>query len=204
MATAAQLLANQANAQHSTGPKTAEGKASSSRNNHQHGLTLGIFTLSPEAEARFCEFEAKLRAELKPEGAIELEAFQQFIDGARRLEKIRSLIGELFIECGDDPLVCPETEAKLRPLTRYRAAAEMIVYRAIKTLRELQTIRLFRLLHLTKEEEDVIPPMVNPATKIFLAGAFLGHNDRELFYHLYGPEPFTSRLPPLPPLPPDR
>ncbi len=39
MATAAQIAANQANAQKSTGPKTPPGKAASSRNATKHGLS---------------------------------------------------------------------------------------------------------------------------------------------------------------------
>ena len=67
MASAAQVLANQANAQHSTGPKSEAGKARASRNNLKHGLTLGVLTLSPEEQTQFCEFEAKMRAECNPE-----------------------------------------------------------------------------------------------------------------------------------------
>ena len=49
MSTQAQLAANQANAQLSTGPNTEEGKAASSRNNLTHGLTYrgGMFVLLP-------------------------------------------------------------------------------------------------------------------------------------------------------------
>ncbi len=44
MSTSAQITANQHNAQHSTGPKTPEGKATASRNRFQHGLR-GEFTI---------------------------------------------------------------------------------------------------------------------------------------------------------------
>lgn len=90
MATAAQTLANQANAQHSTGPKTAEGKAKASENNIKHGLCLGILVLSPDQQAHMAKFEAKMRQELKPFGAMEETVFAQFIDAAARLEKSRA------------------------------------------------------------------------------------------------------------------
>ncbi len=48
MSTQAQILANQANSLHSSGPKTEEGKAISSKNNFRHGLT------GPDV-ARFCQ-----------------------------------------------------------------------------------------------------------------------------------------------------
>ena len=43
MSTEAQITANQANAQHSTGPKTEAGKAASSQNSWKHGLAVGVF-----------------------------------------------------------------------------------------------------------------------------------------------------------------
>ena len=152
MASAAQTLANQANAQRSTGPKTVEGKARASRNNLRHGFTLGVLTVKPEEQAEFCEFEAKFRAECRPEGMFECEALQQFIDAAWRLRAIRRLVAEMFEKHQDEPIVHPDTEAELRQLNRYRAAAEMTAYRAVKTLRELETLRLFRQFNLTKEE----------------------------------------------------
>ncbi len=203
MSSPAQVLANQANAQHSTGPKTDAGKAKSSRNNLRHGLTLGILVLDDADRAQFCEFEAKMRAELKPEGLMECEAFQQFLDAAARLKKVRALLGAIYAKCDDDPLVVPETEAEMAQLIRYRAAAEMAIYRSIKILRELQTTRLFRLFHVTPEEQLVIPPLVKPGLKMFVDGALYGHNDRELYYNIFGADKFCLRLPWLPPGLPD-
>ncbi|MBL8241491.1 MAG: hypothetical protein JNM66_28965 [Bryobacterales bacterium] len=202
MSSPAQVLANQANSRHSTGPKTVEGKAKSSRNNLRHGLSLGVLVLDEAARARFCEFEAKMRAELKPEGFMECEAFQQFIDAAARLDKVRDLLAAIYAKCCDDPLVVPETEAEMAQLIRYRAAAEMAIYRSVRILRELQTTRLFRLFHVTPEEQLVIPPLVRPGLKMFVDGALYGHNDRELFYNIHGAETFCLRLPWLPPGPP--
>jgi len=51
---ASQERANQENARHSTGPKSAEGKTRSSRNAYQHGLSIPIWAdreLTAEAEA---------------------------------------------------------------------------------------------------------------------------------------------------------
>jgi hypothetical protein len=42
MATEKQIAANRANAKRSTGPKTAAGRARSSRNAYRHGLSLEL------------------------------------------------------------------------------------------------------------------------------------------------------------------
>ena len=66
MATSAQLTANRANAQHSTGPKTPEGKSISSNNNFHHGF-CGRFTVLPsESQQEFDELNAALRNEHQP------------------------------------------------------------------------------------------------------------------------------------------
>ncbi|MBI2685448.1 MAG: hypothetical protein HYX27_03955 [Acidobacteria bacterium] len=194
MATAAQVLANQANAQLSTGPKSEEGKQKASRNNLQHGLTLGVHAIAESEKSEFCEFEANFRAEVKPEGIFENEAFQQFIDAAWRLRKIEKIIADLINEYNEDPFVHPDTEASLKPLTRYRAAAEMIAYRAIKTLCDLQTTRLAQMWHLTPEEREVFPPLVHPPLKAMIDDCLYAHNDREIFYYIYESEPFDGRL----------
>lgn len=67
----AQLAANHANAQHSTGPRSAEGKAASSANSFRHGLTSRQIVL-PQEDAR--EFESVRQSMLtsnRPANAIE-------------------------------------------------------------------------------------------------------------------------------------
>ncbi|MBV9248045.1 MAG: hypothetical protein JO227_02200, partial [Acetobacteraceae bacterium] len=66
MSTPAQVNANRANAQQSTGPKAAEGKAIASRNNFQWGF-CGRFSVLPcESQAEFDELKAALRNEHQP------------------------------------------------------------------------------------------------------------------------------------------
>ncbi|MGI8960130.1 MAG: hypothetical protein ACR2IV_10295 [Bryobacteraceae bacterium] len=71
MTSAAQLAANQSNAQHSTGPKTQAGKAISARNNFRHGFS-GAFTVLPwESQDEFDMLLGGLRDEHKPSGLTE-------------------------------------------------------------------------------------------------------------------------------------
>jgi choline dehydrogenase-like flavoprotein len=65
LSTSAQFIANQANAQQSTGPKTPEGKAIAARNNFRHGFT-GEFTVLPwEQQEEFDRLLNALRDEHK-------------------------------------------------------------------------------------------------------------------------------------------
>ena len=66
MSTTAQTAANQANAQHSTGPKTEQGKAIASLNNLRHGFN-GSFSVMPwESQDEFDFLFIDLRVEYKP------------------------------------------------------------------------------------------------------------------------------------------
>jgi hypothetical protein len=70
MATAAQITANRANALHSTGPATPEGKARVSQNALKHGLTSKHLVIRPDEEAEFATLRDALEAELAPEGEL--------------------------------------------------------------------------------------------------------------------------------------
>ena len=71
MATEAQIAANQANAQHSTGPTTPEGKQNSSKNRIRHGLT-GEFTVLPcEDLDAYGQLLYQLRADHAPTNTTE-------------------------------------------------------------------------------------------------------------------------------------
>jgi hypothetical protein len=66
MSTSAQIAANQANAEHSTGPKTDTGKAASSVNNFRHGLAGQFMIMAGEKREEFDELFESLRAEHQP------------------------------------------------------------------------------------------------------------------------------------------
>jgi hypothetical protein len=71
MTTSAQVAANQANAQRSTGPRTALGKAVSALNNFRHGFS-GAFTVLPwESQEEFDMLLGGLRDEHQPSGLTE-------------------------------------------------------------------------------------------------------------------------------------
>ena len=98
MATPAQLTAAVANAQHSTGPRTTEGKAASSRN----ALTFGIFAnadlLPGEDPAALEELTREITGEFHPQNFLETALCRQVIHGMwlhERFIRIENEIAQL-------------------------------------------------------------------------------------------------------------
>ena len=63
--------ANRANAQHSTGPTSAQGKARSSRNATRHSMLAGTATLLAQPNHELEALLTSYRAEFRPAGAHE-------------------------------------------------------------------------------------------------------------------------------------
>jgi hypothetical protein len=94
--TEAQLFANHANAQLSTGPRTEEGKKRSSLNAFRHGLTGQIVIHTPEDQAAFRKHCDAIREELAPVGALETNLAQAIAEDYWRLNRARALENAVF------------------------------------------------------------------------------------------------------------
>ena len=79
MATPAQVTANRANAQHSTGPSSAEGKAASSRNSLKFGLTAKAAIIPGEDPAELEALTTQYVEEFNPVGSVEQHLVQTMI-----------------------------------------------------------------------------------------------------------------------------
>jgi hypothetical protein len=87
MASDAQTRANQANATHSTGPRTPEGKAVSRFNALTHGITAEHVVLPDEDPNEFAALKEDLYAELQPAGELEAMQADLFAAYAWRLRR---------------------------------------------------------------------------------------------------------------------
>ena len=94
--TEAQLAANRANATHSTGPKTDEGKRLSSQNALRTGLTGRAPFLSTEEAAAFQEHCARLLAAHKPANDDERTHVAMIADLEWRIMRIPALEAGLY------------------------------------------------------------------------------------------------------------
>ncbi|MFN7920127.1 MAG: hypothetical protein U0Q16_08525 [Bryobacteraceae bacterium] len=151
-ATAAQNEANRANAQHSTGPRTAEGKAVSSNNAVTHGLFTATFVVAPADRDEFDLFLELQRDELRPQGINEELVFSNLVQAAWKTEKCRRLEAEALLE---------QNEAKLDRYSRYAAQFERAHYRALAELRKLQTGRAAR--EVPGQPAEIQPPLADLA-----------------------------------------
>ena len=87
MTTAKQMAANRRNARHSTGPKTARGKATSAQNATRHGLLAQTVVLHDEDPEECLAFYTAIREELDPQGEIEHLLVHQVALAAWRLRR---------------------------------------------------------------------------------------------------------------------
>ena len=118
MASEKQIAANRANAKRSTGPKTAAGRARSSRNAYRHGLSrpLPIDATSAEAQAIAQALIADGADDQQQLAAAELAAAQL------ELLRIRAERGRMLASI--DPASSDEAELKrLVALDRYERLA---------------------------------------------------------------------------------
>ena len=86
-ATEAQINANRRNAQKSTGPRTAEGKAASSRNGLTHGLCAGKHILTDEDPEEFLLLLKDLHDRFRPVGQSEEKLVLRIAAGQWRLDR---------------------------------------------------------------------------------------------------------------------
>lgn len=96
MATERQMAANRLNALRSTGPRTIEGRQSSSRNSLRHGLTARNHLIPGETVEQFDRFCDEMRAELQPQGPIEESLADSLSNTLWRLRRIPVLEAALF------------------------------------------------------------------------------------------------------------
>ena len=143
MTTSAQLAANQANAQHSTGPKTPEGKAISTRNNFKHGCS-GAFTVLPwESQNEFDLLLGSLREEHKPSGLTEtilVDKMAQAIWLSKRAQMLQHVTFNQELPTCDD-------QKQLALYLRYQTTNERAFHKCLNALLNLRAENSKQELH---------------------------------------------------------
>ena len=134
MTTEAQIEANRANAQKSTGPRTPEGKATVAQNAVKHGLLARTAVLHGEDWEEHACFSEDLLNELYPDGVMEQELADRIVSLSWRLRRamlnqnaiFEALYDKYAAEHKDEPL--PEHDpAEGRPFDGAPLLGRMMV-----------------------------------------------------------------------------
>ena len=138
MVTEAQIIANTANAQLSTGPITPEGKARSAGN----ATKLGFYAkqavlLTEEDHQAFENLTVAFRFELHPAGPVERALYTQIVLAAWNIERANRLEAA-FAADGIDPLLSDSHEKTLNRIATYRMRAERTFHKCLKELQAYQ------------------------------------------------------------------
>jgi hypothetical protein len=165
----ASQIANQANAQLSTGPRTKEGKRQSSQNARTHGLTAQNPVIPGEDRAAFDQLSAELHAETKPQGALQQIIFEELVHSAWYLRRVRAM------EAGLD---ASAPDAQVDRLARHHTRIERAFYRSLRELKALQTDAALSLT-LPPPFMKIAPPLAS-RSQIAKRTQFLATNDRVL------------------------
>jgi len=148
MLTDAKIAANQANAQHSTGPRTPEGKAAVSQNSATFGLFAARDLVRPEDQSEYDELRAGLEAELCPATTMERTHAMEILHASWRLRRcavVEAGLLESTLHSGLDPMESSaDSAATQAAIDRARAHARNNLRRASEDLSRLQTERRLR------------------------------------------------------------
>jgi hypothetical protein len=96
MASEAQIQANRLNAQKSTGPRTAEGKAAVAQNAVKHGLLAEQAVIKGEDPGEFEFYREQMLGELAPAGALESILAERAVGLAWRLRRAERIQTQVF------------------------------------------------------------------------------------------------------------
>jgi len=148
LTTEARQTANQANARHSTGPKTSEGKAAVSQN----AVSLALFSsrdlVRPEEQSEYDELRASLESDLRPATAMERTHAMEILHATWRLHRCAQVEANLLaptLESGLDPMEQDKAAAVIQAtVDRARAHARNNLRLASQDLSRLQTERQLR------------------------------------------------------------
>ena len=140
---------NQDNAQHSTGPKTDEGKAKSSLNSTKHGLTSKQIVIPGEDPAEYDAHRTDLIRDLKPANSIESDLVEELAANSWRLKRahrIETAILTQIAKNSPDPDAAIAKSFLERPkeldrLVRYMTSIERAYWRVFNKLAEVQKAR---------------------------------------------------------------
>lgn len=152
------VRANRANALHSTGPRSSDGKLRSAQNALTHGLTSRAPVIPGEDREAYRTHCEQFRAEYRPQTPTEAELVQDLADTAWRLHRVPRLEAELLRrhDCIKD---CHQALATLS------AHGQRLSRQFHKTLSQLRAIQAERRKNESRETLAAAAPDKSPKTQ---------------------------------------
>jgi hypothetical protein len=144
---AAAHAANRANAQKSTGPKSADGRARSAANSTGHGLQANpttIFINNPDERSQFDALKARLFDQCLPEGELELQTFERYAFAVFQSDRARQLEIDTQARWLNEP-TNPNLFHQMERIHKLGALHERRADKALKELTRLQADRILTL-----------------------------------------------------------
>jgi len=135
MSTQAQVLANRANAQHSSGPRTEAGKTAVAQNNFRHGLSGAFQVLPSEDAAAFNAMQTSLIEEHQPSTITESIFLQKMAQSFWLSQRAVNLQNSCFT---GEPL-SPQQEKPLALYLRYQTTHDRAFHQALNNLLKLRS-----------------------------------------------------------------
>jgi hypothetical protein len=142
---------NRENAKKSTGPKTAEGKAASSKNALKHGIYSKFACIPGEDPEKLDALREDLRAEHQPASLTEEILVDELAHHYWRIQRYRYLESHMWTTPGRDAQgdLCADTQRIVWMIDHGLAAlyhralnsADRSFYKALKTLQETKKLR---------------------------------------------------------------
>jgi hypothetical protein len=156
----ARIEANRRNAAQSTGPRTTEGKAHSSRNATRHGLCSRTALLSTEEQKEFDLLLEDLRAEHQPEGPTEEILVFKMADAFFTSQRANILLTSQLADQKEGK----DNSKQVALMLRYFTSADRAFSRHLNDLRKLQKERRLEDIGFVSQNDSAEPPVepVNP------------------------------------------
>ena len=161
-----QFQANRLNAQHSTGPRSAEGKSVSRFNALKHGLDARSHIIPGEDAADFETLAGRYFAQFQPDGPAEEMLVRVLTESdwlGRRYARAETLLIATLLRDADPEVALPDlftrisaSKSPLPHLYRRRDAARRDWFRALRELQKLQKER-------RSADADAAAPELEPA-----------------------------------------
>ncbi len=150
MSTQSQIAANKANAQHSTGPRSEQGKAASSQNHTKFGFNGHFMVLPWEKQEDFDALAKNLSDQHRPRTEFEIDLVKKMAEHYW-LSRRALLLQEMCFDL--DHLKCDDYhEKKLALYLRYQTTQERAFERCSNELRKLRNEKVKAIIGFESQE----------------------------------------------------